>query len=545
VLAGVSSAVVILIAALAITAVQTPPPAIAEIAPEAVQQIKEAPSEQTSDVGQGEGGAAGGGATTTTTTSPPTAAVATIAAGAPPPIERARVRRCVGDPPRQIEDPQSPPCVPYWQGDNGGATAKGVTRDTIKIALPTVHNAPELRPALEAFFNKRFEFYGRKIQLVSAGGGGDCVAFKAAAADLDAQGFFGVLDQNHDDASCFYTDLARRKIVGAFAPALYTERRLTELQPYVWQYLMANDRQFAAVGEMVCSRLVGHPAEFAKGLQKDQPRKIGIIVQFNTPDEEPDTSPLEQALQRCGSPAVSIYRMKQASDGNVASSQSAILTMQGKGVTSVICLCAIFQETFLGTYATSQTYFPEWILSSYGSNDFNFLIKTVGWPEAEQRTQILGASMQPRQANTDDQPFWWMIQEMNPNVNKKDLTSYGSSIQNAYRSMLLMASGLQLAGPNLTPESFQRGLHAARFPNPDHRNQAGKVGFLDNDHSMTNDTVEFWWSESEPSPDDVGSDGGSAGTLCYLDHAARRDNGRWPKGRGTFFDLPCFSGRNP
>src|SRR5688572_29355597 len=34
-------------------------------------------------------------------------------------------KRCVGNPPRQTEDPMSPPCVAHYQGDNSGATAPG------------------------------------------------------------------------------------------------------------------------------------------------------------------------------------------------------------------------------------------------------------------------------------------------------------------------------------------------------------------------------------------------------------------------------------
>lgn len=59
---------------------------------------------------------------------------------------------------------------------------------------------------------------------------------------------------------------------------------------------------------------------------------------------------------------------------------------------------------------------------------------------------------------------------------------------------------------------------------------------------MTNDAVEFWWSENDRSPDSVIAGAGGSGTLCYLDSGARRDPGRWPKGRGAFFQPPCFSG---
>src|SRR5439155_17384244 len=96
---------------------------------------------------QGTGAGAGGGVTAT-----------------PAPVQVARVRRCVGDPPRQIEDPQSPPCVPYWQGDNGGATSKGVTADEIRIAVPKMTDTDA---QFAAFFNSRFEFYGRKLHLLN------------------------------------------------------------------------------------------------------------------------------------------------------------------------------------------------------------------------------------------------------------------------------------------------------------------------------------------------------------------------------------------
>src|SRR5687767_6996608 len=42
-------------------------------------------------------------------------------------------KRCVGHPPRQTEDPLSPPCVSHFAGDNFGATYAGVTGSEIRI----------------------------------------------------------------------------------------------------------------------------------------------------------------------------------------------------------------------------------------------------------------------------------------------------------------------------------------------------------------------------------------------------------------------------
>src|SRR5687768_16669513 len=42
-------------------------------------------------------------------------------------------KRCVGNPPRQSEDPLSPPCAAFFDGDNQGATYQGVTKDEIRV----------------------------------------------------------------------------------------------------------------------------------------------------------------------------------------------------------------------------------------------------------------------------------------------------------------------------------------------------------------------------------------------------------------------------
>src|SRR5207249_1400399 len=91
------------------------------------------------------------------------------AASVRPVVSVPSTHRCFGNPPRQIEDPQSPPCVPAWRGDNGGATTKGVTENEVRVVVPVASepNVPaDYVNALERFFNNRFEFYGRQLRLI-------------------------------------------------------------------------------------------------------------------------------------------------------------------------------------------------------------------------------------------------------------------------------------------------------------------------------------------------------------------------------------------
>src|SRR5688572_32811721 len=80
---------IVLIGILSVTLRQTPPPTIAEFAPQAVESITDAAEDQA----QGAGGA-------TPSAAPDDAAV--DATPTPLAIDVPRVRRCVGDPPRQI-----------------------------------------------------------------------------------------------------------------------------------------------------------------------------------------------------------------------------------------------------------------------------------------------------------------------------------------------------------------------------------------------------------------------------------------------------------
>ena len=528
---ALSMAMLVLLAALTITATQTPPPAIAEFAPQAVDQIEEAPPEQSSDAGEGEGGApgegvdgeGGSGPTTTTTLPPPGGAD-------PPTIERARLRRCFGQPPRQTEDPQSPPCVPFFEGDNGGATSRGVTADEIRVAVTRNMDESHMR-AIEAYFNKRYEFYGRKLRLTMTGGfGSACPSQRAEAVSIDSLEMFAATDAGTANSSCLYDELARRKIIVSEASYAFTEPQAAARHPYLWSYLMGVDRIFDAMGEMACARLAGGTAVYSTDpAMRERPRTYGLIVQTANRDSGLPPAPLVDALARCGITPKETVVYDFAED-NGTRGRDAVTRMQSADVTTIICACIIVVEATLGPSASAQRYFPEWLISSYGSNDYDVLAKS-SWSDSRQRQALFGLTVQPPQKPLDLEPAWAAYTEADPNIRADHATSI--NLITLYRSLLLIASGIQLAGPELTPETFAAALQRTAFPNPPDPGNAGAVGFLGPDHGMTDDAAEFWWSESVTGAD------GTPGGLCYVDGGARRKPGRWPRGAAAFFAPPC------
>jgi hypothetical protein len=465
-----------------------------------------------------------------------------VLTSSPSRIERARVRRCVGEPARQIEDPQSPPCVPFWEGDNGGDTSFGIAGNEIRVVMPAL---PEVQQQLEQFFNRRFEFYGRRLKLIPIVTGSLCQHLKDGAdrVEKDVKAFASL--SLFKSENCYMAALAQRKIIGISIESVFTHAELRSLHPYVWAYPMSNDDLLEGMGQWACARLVGGNARFADGVGLDgrpmalSPRKFGVLIQPHAEGWPVDLTPLESELARCGG-TIAAEREMRTPDANEAT--ASVLAMKSASINSIFCLCGSWMNLYLPSAASSQQYFPEWLVSSYALSDSNINLKTF-WADAQQRANLLGIGVQPRQWRFEDTPLIWALREEDPDWESRNSGASSVAIQQfnrLYRMLLLLSSGIQAAGPHLTPETFARALQTTAFPNPATPLLAGGVGLDEPDHSMTRDFVEYYWSEAAPSPF-----GDGPGSLCWVDGGARRDFGSWPRSDDAFFGLDCDTGNRP
>jgi hypothetical protein len=536
---GLTLAIAVLLAAVTLTTRQPPPPAIAEFAPQAAEQIKEQPKEQSSQFGSGAGpgdcppgavcdagqgdGVGAGGATTTTT------APAAVNSSLPPVVGPASVRRCVGNPPRQIEDPQSPPCVAYWDNSkgNGGKTSYGVDKDTVTIAIVD-DPGNNFFEALKTFFNHRFEFYGRQIKFVKTGNNG------TAGADAAYQmGAFASLPSYADIP--YYRQLVTHKVIGTYRTPDFSDSELAASAPYIWGYPMSITEMLANLGDWACHRLAGQSAVHAgdPGLS-GKPRSFGIWMDIGTADSTAKPDVLKSALQACGAKVPDQdVRVYPRFDNDPNRIRNEMAQAQSDGVSTIFCLCVSTNLVDLQAAASFEGYHPEWIISNYPQ-----LIQGDGYNGLEM-DRTFGVSFAPMDRVPEDHPVTWALREADPtNVNAAMRTGTIGSNELQYRGLLLLASGIQLAGPNLTPQTFMEGLQRAKFPNPDHPIMAGKVGFA-GDFSMTDDAAEFWFSQNDAGPY---ADNQSGPTFCWVDGGKRHAKGTWPKGGDPFFKGPCDSG---
>jgi hypothetical protein len=520
--AVVHAVVVVVIAAIvatvALDARQPPPPTVAEFAPRAVERITAAPAEQ-APTGAGPAGAttsttiAGAGARPTVTTRPA--------------VDLPRVRRCVGDPPRQTEDPQSPPCVAYFSGDNGGATAKGVTGDKITVIYPFQQLETEsFVQKLVDYFNRRFELYGRKIVLARIDVAGfaqpDPAEMQQAARAKSKIAFASLTYPDRKGGEHYYYDeLAREKVVSVVHRALAqgTEAHLRSFAPFEWSVFPGSDTMLRDLGESACATLVGRVARYAgPGSQRD--RVFGVVKQVTADHASPDVTPLVDTLHACGAGEVTVVDDQESA--STRTGLDTIVRLNDAGVTTAICVCDSGEvRSDLMPAASAQAYQPEWVLTTYVDADLD---NSLNGAPPEQAAHVLGLSFRNKLLARQNMPWYWAIKEIDPSAEPSANDYYSLSAR--YASLLLLASGIQMAGPRLTPERFEAALHATRFPNPGAGGPPyyqARVGFDGGRHSMTADGVLFWFDPSRAGT----VDGTSTGRVCYLYGGRRFAHGQW------------------
>ena len=100
-----------------------------------------------------------------------------------------------------------------------------------------------------------------------------------------------------------------------------------------------------------------------------------------------------------------------------------------------------------------------------------------------------------------------------------------------------LALGIHLAGPDLTPESFERGMfRSPRYDTglTDTRDSWGDGVWPDTDRNSSDDATTIWWDPDAPGKDEAGNEG--TGQIVYVDGGKRYLPGEWPTDPIPWFD---------
>ena len=423
----------------------------------------------------------------------------------------ASIRPCPNRPGQVQGDPYSPPCL-VFSGDNGGAIGRGVTGDKVRISVrlfdfPEVSIGPEDGPqttftfnkeelkntvaGLAEYFNSRFQFYGRKLEPAFFDGKGDILAeFQGAGQEEAEADAVKAVEEIKPFAELFaittpYADaLSRRQLVNVGAPVMSQQWHAAR-RPFAWTAGPDCTFVLEAISDYLLKRVVRRPAAFAGGDLKGKERSLGLIVPDN-PWYQECADAGEKTLRAAGAPPR--LRLAYKLDINTLSNQAAsmVAKLRDAGVTTVVCGCDPALPVFLTSKAQEQAYEPEWVVAGTAFTDTDGagqLYQQDQWSRAF-GLSFLG-SPQPERGSYG----YFAFKAVRPDQEPIALVDI------LYYQMYVIALGVQMAGPGLTPETFEAGLYAY----PGGTGPAGTWRFTPGRYSPTQDGREIYWDRNRTS----------------------------------------------
>lgn len=448
--------------------------------------------------------------------------------------------------------------------DNGGATSKGVTADTIKVgvyisqeedpiiayitqAIDNDDTNAQVKETFEGYtemFNELYQTYGRKVEISFIDASGDArdeVAARADAVKADEElGVFAVWG-GPILSSAFADELANRDImcigcVATGAPPFYQERA-----PYLFTAAINAQQVQDHVVEYMTKKLAGRPAAFAGEELQATERKFGFLWIESNDDSRSQAERFEAELAKNDlelAETVS-YTLDPARLQEQAT--SAITKFKSAGVTSIVFSGDPVAPTNFTPEATAQDYFPEWVLGPQALVDTNAFSRTYDQEQWQHAFGVspLSARLQPEQA-ASFRLYEWYKGEDPPAVDTNPVL---------FPQPSLFFAGVQAAGPNLTPETYRDGLFGRATQKQGVTQPLityGDKGYWDYpDYNGGDDVTEIWWDPEAEGPDEIRKQG--KGLWRFVDGGKRYLPGKWtdddtkvfdPEGTTTILDEP-------
>jgi hypothetical protein len=195
-----------------------------------------------------------------------------------------------------------------------------------------------------------------------------------------------------------------------------------------------------------------------------------------------------------------------------------IAQLKDAGVTSVLCGCdPVMLALGLTPKANEQDYQPEWLTSGLAFVDQDIVSQLID-PNQWQRAYGIAYNAE---SEPEGHSFpYAAFKQMRPN----DEPAFG--VEEIYYQLYMLALGLQMAGPNLTPETFEAGM----FAYPGGSGPRGLWHFAPGDYTSTDDFREIWWD-----PKRVSSQNNREGAWVQLGGGARYTAATVQSGPAPYF----------
>ena len=452
-----------------------------------------------------------------------------------------------------------PPCVELFQGDNGGATARGVKRDKVVVvryvnygnaatravasaastrALPSQETWEREGAALLRYFNQHFETYGREVVAVTVEASGtDDQAGRADAVRIAEEiGAFAVYPGTGGaDTPAFVEELAARRVLCIGCTLGYSRSFYARTKGFVFAYAPPLEELYVQTAEYWAKRLARKRARWAgdPALARRE-RRFGLLWIANTFPGGGSPEPGQKRARDFFVGELDRHGLSLARDVgyvyDLARTQeqatNMIVQLKTAGVTTVAWHGDPLSLTVFTREATRQAYFPEWfVISGYASDTtvFGRAYDQAQWSRAFGLSTFWVSPNDER-----GQPGYRAYHHGRPGSPPEQGTHTTVVL---HPTLELLFTGIHMAGPQLTVESFQQGMY--RYPETGGLIVAPLRFFRPDSPMALKDVVEFFYDPDRRGADEAGNQ--AVGMQVYAEGGVRRRAGSWPTGTPNVF----------
>jgi hypothetical protein len=267
-----------------------------------------------------------------------------------------------------------------------------------------------------------------------------------------------------------------------------SQQWLSSRAPYEWSTFTDCDTIVKTVTSYYIAKLGGKPASYAGGDLKGKPRKVGIIAPdsdwFQTCVANSVGALRAAGLNEEASLAPFTYRL----DLNAMAPQAYAVVPQlvANGVTTVLCACDPLMLLFLTAKAREQGFTPEWVETGVAFSDQDAVAEIF---DQQSWDGAFGISFGGDLLTLSGGPGYRAFKSVHPDAVPS------KTVEALFYQIQMLAIGIQMAGPNLTPQTFQAGM----FRYPATGGPAGTWDFGPGDFTGPGDAREVFYSAAAKS----------------------------------------------
>lgn len=512
-------------------------------------------------------------------------------------VKKPRIKDCVQfeDGLKQSSDPNAPPCVPFFDGDNGGETWQGVTGDEIRLLVYTSasitvggadnsgsspsggsycdldeppdtstpcldgdtqskdHYRVRVARAMTRYFNERFQTYGRRVHtwVYYANSSATASSRRSDAADnwekikpfaVIDQAFFGGFNAAYAEA------MVRRKVMvfGSFTALENAYYRKNA--PMIWAFWPDVEHAADIFVSYICAKVapfgVSHPQP-GRSKYKDQ-REIAVgdtrrVAFFYTSDPSFPGLRSFAELAKAGIKACPGSKLNIVLDEVTFPRATYATDTHPSAIRAARDNVALMKDRDITTIIwlggmegghTAEAKVHDFYPEWIVAGD-NF-IETMENGRAQDQDvwrNAWGITNLLREGNANEVPARRAYREAEPSGPDSDEDEAAS----VYRDYFLVFKSIQVAGPRLTPQSVDAGAHA--IPRVRSYNPYVAACYYDaGDFSCVKDAAELYWDSDAPDPD---NDPDQRGCWRLVNGGVRYVAGSWPGKDEAFVNTPA------